>query len=153
MGIKVLLMTDDEPCITPLKTALKVRLPLERLLVSPGPLSALYLGSHHDPEALIIDQRFGRAVVSGTIEELRRELTPTRFILLTPDDGEAAAERARSWGAADHLPRTMQGADLARCFQGLVRPEEMADDDAGLVPAICLAPPPTANAGPVGPPL
>ena len=141
MGIKALLMTDDEPCIAPLLTALEARLPLDRLLISPGPLIALHLGSHHDPDVVVIDERFGGPIVSGTIRELQRDLTPTRFLLLTLDDGPEAAERARSWGAYDHLPRAMETADLLRCLDGVVPPEQVLDDSAGAVPLACLATP------------
>lgn len=111
------------------------------LHLCPGPLSALQLASHHNPDVLIIDDRFGNLVVSGTIRELRRELTPTRYILLTMDDGEAAAERAHLWGTADYLPRAMRTDDLLRCFQGMVQPEELVSHAESLVPADCLARP------------
>ncbi|MFO8154398.1 MAG: hypothetical protein ACQERR_10075 [Pseudomonadota bacterium] len=142
MGIKALLMTDDEHCIASLRTVLEARLPFFEILhLCPVPLSAVQIASYHDPDVLIIDEQVGGPVISGIIMELSRELTPTRYILLTMNDDEAAAERARLWGTADYLPRAMGTDDLLRCFREMVRPDEVADRTAESVPAACLAHP------------
>lgn len=135
MGIKTLLMTDDESCVDPMITALESRFALQGLYVCPGPLSALYLGSYHNPDALFIDENFGEAVVTGVIEELKRELTPSRFILLTNDGGDEEEARARAYGAHDHLPRAMAARDLSRCLGKLAGRDDGNSHGATLNPA------------------
>ncbi|MFP4607766.1 MAG: hypothetical protein ACLFP7_09070 [Thiohalospira sp.] len=126
---RVLLMTPDRDWVETLMFALGDQPRLDGIYLGRDVAGALRLGSHHDPDAVVLDSGFGEATVAEVIREFRRELTPSLYILLTDEEGAAARRQARAVGARDYLPRGLGAPHLARFvhhLEGMERPPVMA---------------------------
>lgn len=107
-------MTDDRDWVESLVIAVADECPLDGVYVCRDAPGALRLGSHHDPDVVIVDTRFGDAVAAEVIRELRRELTPSLYLLLTGEEGALARRQALAVGARDYLSRELTSAQLNR---------------------------------------
>lgn len=119
MGNRVLLMTPDRDWVETLMFALGDRHLLDGVFLSRDAAGALRLGSHHDPDVVIVDGRLGEEVVAEVIRELRRELTPALYILLTDEEDAVARRQVRAVGARDYLPRGLGESHMARFIHHL----------------------------------
>jgi|GEM_PF-5183504 len=143
MGNRVLLMTPDRDWVESLMFALAEPYLLDGIYLSRDAAGALRLGSHHDPDVIIVDGCFGEGVVAEVIRELRRELTPALYILLTDEEDTVARRQVRAVGARDYLPRGLGEPHLARFIHHLQgtsrRPVPAARPPAVVRPAAPVA--------------
>ncbi|MGM0412709.1 MAG: hypothetical protein ACQERG_05320 [Pseudomonadota bacterium] len=114
MGISMLLMTEARDWVESMMLAVADEAVLDGVYICRDAASALRLGSHHDPDVVIVDARFGEVVATDVIRELRRELTPGLYLLLTDEHGSLARRQALSAGARDYLAHDLTPEQVSR---------------------------------------
>lgn len=114
MGIRMLLMTEDRDWVESMMLAVADEALLDGIYICRDAAGALRLGSHHNPDVVIVDARFGEAVATDVIRELRRELTPGLYLLLTDERGSLARRQALSAGARDYLSHELTPGQVTR---------------------------------------